>query len=89
MDNARGLYDKFRVERRDGSSEKGGKHFGCRYFVLDLNHDPFVWHALKVYAKKCKKEFPKLSEDLNRLILEYEVGRGLFNRDAEIAGGAR
>lgn len=37
-DKAKGLYNKFRVERTDGSSQEGGKHFNCGYFVLDMDN---------------------------------------------------
>lgn len=49
-DENRGLYEKFRVWRTDGSSDVGGKHEHCRYFVLDLTHDPYAiqrsWRTL-------------------------------------------
>lgn len=38
-DSDKGLYQKFIVYRTDGTSEKGGKHAGCDYFVLDIDHD--------------------------------------------------
>lgn len=47
MDDDRGLYDKYRVERMDDPS---GKHAGCRYFVLDPEHDPVARLALYRYA---------------------------------------
>ena len=65
-DKNRGLYDKYRVERGDGSSEKGRKHHGCGYFVLDLRHDKFAWAALDAYAKACEAEFPLLAADLRK-----------------------
>ena len=34
-DKNKGLYQKYRVERTDGSSAPGCKHEKCRYFVLD------------------------------------------------------
>jgi hypothetical protein len=63
-DKTRGLYDKFRVERVDGSSEAGNKHFGCDYFVLDLTHDPHALPALAAYSVSCADEYPQLSADL-------------------------
>ena len=59
-----GLYQKFRVHRTDGSSEPGGKHENCEYFVLDLDHDPFAYAALQRYAQACRKEYPQLADDL-------------------------
>ena len=63
-DKIRGLYDKFRVERRDGESEPGRKHDGCRYFVLDLTHDPHAQPAVRAYVESCRDEFPLLAADL-------------------------
>lgn len=63
-DEGRGLYDKFTVRRKDGSSCAGGKHEHCRYFVLDLTHDPFAVPAITAYAMACRHKFPQLSFDL-------------------------
>lgn len=46
-----GLYKKFNVSRTDGRERPGQKHFGCRYFVLDLDHDPHAPAAIRAYAK--------------------------------------
>lgn len=59
-----GLYQKFHVERMDGSSIPGGKHDGCDYFVLDLVHDPYALEALAYYASACKETHPLLAKDL-------------------------
>ena len=59
-----GLYDKFVVVRTDGSSEPGRKHEHCKYFVLDLNHDPFAKSAILAYADACESEYPELAKDL-------------------------
>lgn len=61
-----GLYDKYEVKRTDGTSSRGGKHDGCSYFVLDLNHDRFAPYALLVYAQRCETEYPKLAADLRK-----------------------
>lgn len=63
-DKIRGLYNKFRVERVDGSSEPGGKHHGCEYFVLDLTHDKHARAALLSYAESCRGDYPLLAADL-------------------------
>lgn len=65
-DADRGVYKKFRVERTNGSSAEGGRHFGCEYFVLDLIHDPFAVPALYAYADACARTFPALAADLLR-----------------------
>jgi len=63
-DKNRGLYGKFEVRRTDGSSEPGGKHHGCEYFVLDITHDPFAVAALAAYANACEADYPLLAADL-------------------------
>jgi len=76
-DLARGIYDKFKVTRRDGKHRKGKKHSGCHYFVLDLTHDPHAIPALRAYARSCRKKLPRLAEDildaLSRDPPEFEV----------------
>ena len=59
-----GLFRKFDVRRVDGSDQHGGKHEGCSYFVLDLDHDPHARPALKAYAKSCRADYPALANDL-------------------------
>lgn len=63
-DTGQGLFQKFEVRRTDGSSEPGGKHEGCEYFVLDTDHDPHAAAALRAYAAACKKTHPLLARDL-------------------------
>lgn len=65
-DKNRGLYEKYKVTRVDGSSRKGGKHFGCSYFVLDLTHDPHAFLARSAYADSCRNEYPELAHDLDQ-----------------------
>ena len=61
-----GLFRKFDVRRTDGSSKPGGKHEGCEYFVLDVDHDPLARVALQAYADSCDATHPQLSQDLRR-----------------------
>jgi hypothetical protein len=67
-DTERGLYNKFNVTRTDGTSEIGQKHSNCRYFVLDLSHDPHAIKALHAYATSCAKTHPQLSQDLFKML---------------------
>jgi hypothetical protein len=67
-DKDRGLYKKFEITRTDGSSAPGGKHHGCRYFVLDLTHDPFARAAIGAYADACEGEYPALADDLREYL---------------------
>lgn len=68
-ERACGLYDKYNVSRRDGSSNAGGKHNNCNYFVIDLNHDKYAKPALLAYAEACKDEYPALASDLIRKVM--------------------
>jgi len=56
IDKQRGMYTKYRVERRDGRSAPGEKFHGTEYFVLDLHHDPVAAAALLAYADACAEE---------------------------------
>lgn len=66
-DKDRGLYDKFRVERVDGKHKPGERHHGCRYFVLDIDHDEHAPDALYAYADSCETDYPNLARDLRSL----------------------
>lgn len=59
-----GLLTRWKAERTDGSSGPGGRHDGCRVFVLDPKHDKFARTALQLYAAECAEEYPHLAEDL-------------------------
>lgn len=59
-----GLFRKFIVRRADGSDQPGGKHHGCRYFVLDVDHDAHASAALTAYAAACEATHPGLARDL-------------------------
>lgn len=66
-----GVYDKFIVHRSDGSSEPGGKHEHCKFFVLDLNHDPHALVALSAYADSCELDYPQLAADLRQIVSSF------------------
>jgi len=63
-DAERGIYDKYRVQRLNDSTNK---HAECSYFVLDLVHDRHAKAALEAYADSCEAEFPELARDLRRI----------------------
>lgn len=73
-DVGRGVFRKYDVKRTDGSGDAGGKHEGCAYFVMDLEHDPFALPAMEAYAKACAKTHPALAEDLRRIISTSPCG---------------
>jgi hypothetical protein len=81
MTKKRGLYAKFTVERTDGSSGPGGKHDGCRYFVIDVTHDKHAAGVLEVYANAIAEENPKLYDDLNDLLATLTLSRGSCTGD--------
>ena len=68
-DKTRGIYNKFQVTRTDGSSNPGGKHHGCFYFVLDIDHDPHAIPALEAYAASCAADYPLLALDIRALAI--------------------
>lgn len=70
----KGIYRKFEVRRTDGSSEPGGKHEGCAYYVLDLEHDPFALPALEAYAAACEATLPDLARDIRHLLDAQRAG---------------
>jgi hypothetical protein len=67
-----GVYRKFNVKRVDGSSDIGGKHHFCAYFVLDWQHDPFTIPAARAYADACESRYPALASDLRALAAKAE-----------------
>jgi len=71
-DKTKGLYRKFNVERTDGSSGPGGKHERCRYYVLDLDHDPHAPAAIRAYADSCRSDYPVLAADLDAMFPNAE-----------------
>lgn len=65
-DSTKGLYDKYRVIRK----YENPKHKNCRYFVLDVTHDPYAIRAISAYADSCRDNFPELAKDLDVLVEE-------------------
>jgi hypothetical protein len=59
-----GMFRKFDVYRYDGEHRQGGKHHGCRYFVLDLTHDQHAPAAMRAYASDCRATHPVLADDI-------------------------
>lgn len=59
-----GLFRKFDVRRVDGGDLPGGKHYGCRYFVIDVDHDQNAHDTLTAYAAACELSHPELAADL-------------------------
>lgn len=68
-----GIYQKYVVNRTDETDHTGCKHHGCEYFVLDLDHDEFAFHALRAYAEACQKKYPFLAQDLRNQAIRLEL----------------
>lgn len=66
----RGLYQKFLVTR---VSDPESKHEGCRYFVLDPQHDPAARSALLAYAEASGSTRPELANDLMEWLAEFDT----------------
>lgn len=81
--DTRGLYGKFTVARTDGKSAPGAKHHGCRYYVLDLDHDPHALPALRAYAESARIDHPALARDLDRLADDVDYNREAMRADDE------
>ncbi len=61
-----GLFQKYTVFRNDGQSDRGHKHEGCDYFVIDVDHDPHAKAALQAYSNAVDDTHPNLSADMVR-----------------------
>ncbi len=73
-DKSKGFYAKFKVTRVNGTSEPGKKHHNCRYFVLDIDHDPHAVAALQAYEDSCIAEFPLLARDIRKMLIRMRSG---------------
>lgn len=84
-DQTRGLYGKFNVTRKDGSSAPGGKHCGCDYFVLDLTHDPHAFPALVAYRNALleSNEYKFLCRDLTEKIHKMKAQANAKNTNTQ------
>lgn len=72
MTDARGLYQKYVVERMDETDVSGGKHDNCKLFVLDLTHDREARTVAWIYARRVAKTRPALSQELGWLLHELD-----------------
>jgi len=71
-----GILRKYKISRTDGTSQPGGKHEKCFYFVLDLDHDPFSIPALEAYINACESEYPLLASELrDRIAKQKEASK--------------
>lgn len=67
----RGLYQKYRVTRVDGTDAPGEKHSRCQYIVLDATHDRNAPPAIQAYADAVRADgYHALADDLDSLSFE-------------------
>ena len=72
--STRGLYDKYEIRRNEGGDvEPGDKHYKCRYFVLDLTHDPLAKAAIIAYLLQLPLSSP-LRQDLTEALASMKEG---------------
>lgn len=76
------IYKKYHVERTDGESGPNGKHQFCKYFVLDMNCDPYAVTALRAYADACQETHPTLAADIRSRLPELGATENVKWRDA-------
>jgi hypothetical protein len=90
-DRKKGLYDKYKVTRIDGEDRREGlrggppgRHYGCEYFVLDLNHDPHALPAILAYASSAEEDgYRALAKDLRDKVAELAEDLGLDLQDLQ------
>ena len=69
-DRDRGILHKYDVRR---VLDPFGKHEGCRYFVMDPQHDHIARAALIAYAETAEAEgYEQLAGDLRRWVAGCE-----------------
>ena len=70
-EKAEGLHHKYDVKR---VNDPTGKHAGCRYFVLDPQHDTLAREALGAYANAAAVAgYAQLAMDLNRWLGDLDA----------------
>ena len=67
MSNNKGFYDKYVVEKKDGSTSKDAD-----YFVLRLDNDKHARAAALAYAQSIRNENPNLALDIYAKVVKYE-----------------
>lgn len=68
MDEPKGLYGKYRIEKADGSEVDPR----AVYFTLRLDTDKHARAAIQAYIESCRDEEPELARDLERVLREFE-----------------
>ena len=63
-----GLYDKYHVERKDGTPCDPE----AQYFVLRVDEDPHALKALKCYAVSVRTDNARLADDIEKWVLDLQ-----------------
>jgi len=64
MDEKKGLYGKYRIEKADGSAVDER----AVYFTLRLDTDRHARAAIRAYVESCRGEEPVLARDLEEVL---------------------
>lgn len=65
-----GIFPKYAVTRNDGDPG----HPDCKYFVLDIDHDPAAIAAAMYYADLVEQRNPALAADLRAMCRDGYMG---------------
>ncbi len=68
MNEPKGLYGKYRIEKADGSPVDPK----AIYFTLRLDTDPHARAAIRAYMESCREENPELARDLEKMLRKME-----------------
>lgn len=73
MNEPRGLYGKYRIEKADGSPVDPR----AVYFTMRLDTDRHARAAIRAYIESCQEDEPDLARDLERVLgkIEGDVGK--------------
>lgn len=66
LDERKGLYGKYRIEKADGSPVDPK----AIYFTLRLDTDQHARAAIRAYIESCRAEQPELARDLEKVLME-------------------
>ena len=83
-DNERGLEARYHVQK---ISDPTGKHDGCRYFVLDPQHDVIARAALARYAQVARASgYFDLADDLELWVHTLNEAERVLRTETPSAG---
>lgn len=81
----KGIYEKYYVTRADEGDRPNHKHYGCKYFVLDLTHDRFVPETIRTYGRLARAAgYGPLASDLKDKADAMEKAFGVVRPDMKV-----